>query len=122
MERDNQESHLLYNILLTWGAHPMLRIWRVNTGVGWFADGKPARNTDRGAYPVKFGVSGQADISGLLLPNGRRLEIETKTIKGRQSKEQAAWQRLTECFGGLYVLARSVGDVDRALAEIGVTR
>jgi hypothetical protein len=119
---DNQESHLLYNILHTWGAHPRLRIWRVNTGMGWFADGKPARKTDRGAYPVKFGVPGQADISGLLLPNGRRLEIETKTIKGRQSKEQAAWQRITERFGGMYILARSVSDVDRVLLGYGIAR
>lgn len=116
------ESHVLHDVLAAWGAHPRLRLWRQNTGVGWFAGGKPARKGDPGAYPVKFGVPGQADISGLLMPEGRRLEIETKTMRGRQSEDQERWQRVIETFGGVYVLARSVEDVDRALAVLGVTR
>lgn len=117
MERD-----LLHLILSTWGAHPQLRIWRANTGVGWFANGQPARKTDPGAYPVKFGTPGQGDISGLVLPSGRRLEIETKTERGRQSDDQKSFQTMIERFGGLYVLARSLDDVDRALAALRVTR
>lgn len=115
------ERDLLYLILSTWGAHPQLRIWRANTGVGWFANGQPARKTDPGAYAVKFGTNGQGDISGLVLPSGRRLEIETKA-KTKQSKEQKSFQKMIEAFGGLYVLARSLDDVDRALAALGVTR
>lgn len=117
-----RESFLVFEILRVWGAHPSLRIWRQNTGVGWFKDGKPARQTDPGAYPVKFGVPGQGDISGLLLPNGQRLEIECKTERGRQSDEQRSFQLMIERFGGLYVLVRSVEDVDQALAVVGVTR
>lgn len=116
-ERDTQRE-----ILLAWGATPHLRIWRQNTGVGWFCAGKPARKSDPGAYPVKFGLKGQADISGVVLPSGRRLEIETKTVTGRQSDEQRSFQEMIERFGGLYVLARSLEDVDAALAKIGVTR
>lgn len=115
------ERDLVYAILSTWGAHPRLRIWRANTGVGWFAGGAPARKTDPGAYPVHFGTPGQADISGLVLPAGRRLEIECKA-KTRQSDDQKSFQRMIENFGGLYVLARSLEDVDRALAALGVTR
>lgn len=116
------ERDLVYLILSTWGAHPSLRIWRANTGVGWFANGQPARKTDRGAYAVKFGTPGQGDISGLVLPSGRRLEIECKTERGRQSDDQKSFQRMIETFGGLYVLARSLEDVDRALEALGVRR
>lgn len=116
------ERDLVHAILSTWGAHPALRIWRANTGMGWFKDGEPARKTDPGAYPVRFGTPGQGDISGLVLPSGRRLEIETKFARGRQNNDQKSFQRMIENFGGLYVLARSLDDVDRALAEMGVRR
>ena len=116
------ENQIVFAVLSTWGAHPRLRIWRQNTGVGWFCDGKPARQDDPGAYPVKFGTPGQADISGLFLPSGRRLEIELKTQTGRQSKDQISFQRMIERMGGVYLLARSLEDVDRAFAALGITR
>ena len=99
------ETDLVNSILLEFGARPDLRIWRQNTG---------AARTSRGAL-VRFGIPGQADISGIL-SGGRRIEIECKTKTGRQTKEQKAWQAMIERFGGLYVLARSVEDVRRALA------
>lgn len=105
------ESQIQHAILLAWGSHPGLRIWRSNTGV--------AKMGDRS---VRFGVVGQADISGLMLPSGRRLEIEVKSATGRQRPEQVVFQRMIESFGGLYVLARSLSDVDRALAAVGLTR
>lgn len=116
------ERDLVHLILFTWGAHPALRIWRANTGMGWFKDGEPARKTDRGAYPVRFGTPGQGDITGLVLPSGRRLEIECKTERGRQSDDQKSFQRMIVSFGGIYLLARSLEDVDRALAALGVRR
>ena len=100
----------------------MLRLWRQNTGVGWFAKGKPARKGDPGAYPVHFGTRGQGDVSGLVLPTGRRLEIECKTEIGRQSDDQRSFQAMIERFGGVYILARCVGDVDRVLSSLGVQR
>jgi hypothetical protein len=105
--RRNDETWLVYEILRAWGASSLLRIWRSNTGV--------AKMGDRS---VRFGVPGQGDISGLLL-NGRRLEIECKTAKGTQSDEQKAFQRMIEAFGGLYVLARSLEDFDKAMAALG---
>lgn len=78
-----------------------LRVWRNNCGR---------------AGRVLFGVPGQADISGLLL-GGRRLEIEVKSRRGVQSKEQIAFKGMIESMGGLYVLARSVDDVKNALLE-----
>lgn len=43
--------------------------------------------------------------------------IEVKTMVGRQSKDQKNWQRNCERSGGLYILARSVEDVEAALRE-----
>jgi hypothetical protein len=105
------EAHIQYSILAAWGSHPRLRLWRANTGVA-----------QMGERSVRFGVPGQADISGLMLPDGRRLEVECKTAKGRQSEDQKRWERMITAMGGLYVLARSLEDVDRALAALGITR
>jgi hypothetical protein len=97
------EKRLLLEILRTLGTRPELRIWRANVGVARI-----------GRRVVRFGVPGQADITGIL-PNGRRLEIEVKAPDGRQTEDQANFQRMIERFCGLYVLARSVEDVRKAI-------
>lgn len=117
MERDIQSE-----VARAWGAHPRLRIARTNTGVGWYAHGKPARKTDPGAYPVKFGVPGTGDLVGLIAPEGRLLMIELKSATGRQRDAQIVMQRVIEQFGGVYILARSLNDVDEALAALGLYR
>jgi hypothetical protein len=48
--------------------------------------------------------------------------IECKTATGKQRKAQEVMQRVVTAFGGLYVLARSLTDVDQALAKEGITR
>jgi hypothetical protein len=98
------ETALVNAILLEFGARHDLRLWRQNTG---------AARTQTGAL-VRFGIPGQADISGIL-SDGRRIEIECKSTHGRLTKEQKAWRAMIERFGGLYVLARSVDDVRQAL-------
>lgn len=105
------EAHLVHEILKNWGAHPRLRIARVNTGAA----------VVKGRL-VRFGVPGTADICGVLAPAGRFLAIECKSATGKQRKAQVTFQRVVEAMGGIYVLARSVDDVDRALAALGVTR
>lgn len=42
---------------------------------------------------------------------GRLIGIEVKTDTGRQRPDQEAWQEKVETAGGLYLLARSVDDV-----------
>lgn len=90
-------------ILRTFGTRSDLRLWRANVGVARI-----------GRRVVRFGVPGQADLTGIL-PGGRRLEIEVKSDSGAQTPEQRAYQRLIERFDGVYVLARSVDDVWRAI-------
>lgn len=97
-----------------------LRIWRQNTGAA----------TDQNGRLVRFGRPGAADLSGILTVTdhasgrryGIRLEIEVKSARGRQSPAQRAFQRMTEAYGGIYILARSVPDVMIALARATAPR
>jgi hypothetical protein len=57
-----------------------------------------------------FSMKGVADILGIL-PGGRFLAIEVKTLKGKQSLDQQHFEDLVVKAGGVYVLARSVNDV-----------
>ncbi len=118
MERENR---VLWEILNAWGAHLRLRLWRANVGVGWFANGKPARKTDPGAYPVKFGTPGQADISGIV-DGGIRLEIECKSETGRLRADQMAFKHMIDRFGGWYCVVRSLSEFDQFMASKGITR
>jgi hypothetical protein len=97
------EKQIQYQILRTFGGRQDMRLWRQNCGVARI-----------GKRVVRFGVPGQADLTGIL-PGGKRLEIEVKTNFGQQTEEQKAYQRIIERFGGVYVLARSVEDVWRAI-------
>lgn len=101
-----RESDLISAILREFGARPDLRLWRQNTG---------AARTKTGAL-VRFGIKGQADISGIR-DTGQRVEIECKTATGRLSKEQKRWWDMIVKFGGLYILARSTDDVRAALDD-----
>lgn len=71
---------------------------------------------------VRFGVPGTADICGLIAPSGRMIMIECKTATGKQRRAQEVMQKVITAFGGLYVLARTLDDVDRALAKEGIIR
>jgi len=64
---------------------------------------------------IRFGIPGQADISGILAPSGQRIEIECKSKTGRLTQEQVAWRDMILRHGGLYILARSLDDVAAAL-------
>lgn len=63
---------------------------------------------------VQAGINGQADITGIL-PDGRRLEIEVKVGRDKQSDAQVAFQRMIESHGGVYVVAL---DLEECLAHI----
>lgn len=101
------EAVVVRNILQAWGAHPRLRIWRQNTGAAMYKD-----------RFVKFGVAGQPDIIGVMAPSGRFIAIECKSDTGKQSDEQKAWETMFRSYGGVYILARNVGDCDRVLIPL----
>lgn len=111
--KPTEEKIIQNDILREFGTRPDIRLWRMNAGVSKYRDrtGKIRQ--------VQFGVPGQADLTGIL-PDGRRLEIEVKGPTGEQSKAQIDYQRIIERFNGVYILARSCDDVDRALRTAGV--
>ena len=97
------ERQVQHAILREFGTRSDMRLWRANAGAARI-----------GRRFIQFGIPGQADLTGILT-GGRRLEIEVKSATGRQAPDQRAFQALVERFGGLYVLARSVEDVRRAI-------
>ena len=68
-----------------------------------------------GAYFGDALPAGWPDITGLL-PDGRFIGVECKSPTGRQSPVQKHIEQEIRKRNGLYVLARSVDDVERALA------
>lgn len=104
----SSEKALQNDILRAFGTLPRLRLWRANCGVARI-----------GTRVIRFGISGQADLTGIL-PDGRRLEIEVKSPTGQQTPEQVVFQNMIEKFHGIYILARSTNDVRQRLAAIGI--
>ncbi|MEN6532946.1 MAG: VRR-NUC domain-containing protein [Bryobacteraceae bacterium] len=98
------EHNIQNAILRAYGSDPRLRLWRANAGVASFH-----------GRTVRFGVPGQADLTGIISHTGQRLEIEVKTETGKQSPDQRNYQAMIVRMGGLYILARSVQDVTDAL-------
>lgn len=107
-----REKHIQNDILRTFGTRKDMRLWRANVGASTFQG-------PYGNQRVTFGVPGQADLSGILLVDGVgvRLEVEVKSAIGRQSDVQKNFQSMIEKFGGLYILARSVEDVQGGIDE-----
>lgn len=76
--------------------------WRANNGSVWDAK--------LGMYRTHTGMKGVADILAVL--NGRLIAIEVKGEKGKMSPDQFLFRTRLEEAGGLYILARSVADVE----------
>ena len=58
--------------------------------------------------------AGWPDITGLL-PDGRFIGVECKTPAGRQSPAQKDMEQKIRRRNGIYILARSIDDVEKAL-------
>lgn len=78
-----------------------LTIWRNNSGV----------DNSEGRF-IKYGISGQGDVSGIMCP-GTRIEIEFKRLGKDQTRAQSVFQYMIESFGGLYLLCD--GDYENQL-------
>jgi hypothetical protein len=107
MSQPQSESEIQAEILRVLGARPDLRLWRANTGVAFNPRGRA----------VRFGVPGQADLSGILA-GGRRLEIEIKNARGKQTPEQVHFGAMIVRFGGLYIVAHSLHEALTAIEEV----
>ncbi|MBO9539662.1 hypothetical protein J7643_03620 [bacterium] len=102
-----REAEIQAAVLRVLGARPDLRLWRANSG---------AAIDSRTGRMVRFGIPGQADLSGILA-SGRRLEIEIKGPRGSQTPEQLHFGAMITRFGGLYVVAHSLEEAVFAVEE-----
>lgn len=69
-----------------------------------------------GGRTIAFGLVGSGDV--LACAWGRWLEIEVKSRRGAQSKQQELREAAVRRAGGVYVVARSVEDVRAAIARL----
>lgn len=105
------EKEIQTEILLTFGSLSCIRIWRSAVGVG---------TPQHSSRPIQFGLAGQCDISGIISPSGRRLEIEVKAENGRLAERQKLFGAMIERMGGVWIVAKSVQDVYRELELHGI--
>jgi len=69
--------------------------------------------------PIKINKKGMADMYGLIkTDNGLiHIEIEIKSGKGVQTKEQKVWQKFIESMNGLYIVGREPEQVENEVKE-----
>jgi hypothetical protein len=80
---------------------PQVRVWRQNVGGVQVRD---RAGQVRGRFEAGP-PTGAADLSGIVAPEGVRLEVEVK-VKEPWKDEQQRWKAFCETFGGVYVLVR----------------
>lgn len=96
-----EELDFQSHVMIALGARSDMRIWRQNAGSVLVRDRR-----GRGTHTFHAGPpKGAADLSGVVGPEGFRLEVELKADGGKLSTEQRAWRAMIERFGGLYVVA-----------------
>jgi hypothetical protein len=103
-----QENEILPAVLIAVTALPGGMFWRQNSGVFRTLDGRRV---------VRASAVGVADILGCY--RGHAVAIETKTLAGEQRRSQHRFQRKWQIAGGIYIVARSVNDALRGLADVG---
>jgi hypothetical protein len=99
------EAEILARTHRRLGSRRDVRLWRQNTGVGLTLDGERM---------TRFGVKGGGDLSGIVR-GGTRLEVETKSARGRQSPQQKAFGAMIQSFGGIYIVAHSDDEAEEKL-------
>lgn len=101
---DDLETPIMKAIELAIGSRRDARIWRNNRGTAF-----------RGTRAVEFGIDGQADLSGVLKPSGRRLEIEVKRPGEGPNPDQIAFGKMIRESGGAWAC---VSSVEEAIAVV----
>lgn len=94
----------LVNACLWWCKAHGIKAEKMNSGA---IEGKHGRF-------VRFGFPGCPDILGTM-PGGTSIAIECKTGTGRLTPEQDEYRRDVESLGAVFVLARELDDLARAL-------
>lgn len=121
------EKAILNDTLMAVSALPKTLVYRQNTGQAWqgrsihCSPGEYIR-IEHGmkvlaeARPIDFGLEGAGDIAGV--SRGRPLQIETKTLTGRQREAQTHFERAWVKAGGIYILTRSAEECVDKLSTV----
>ena len=112
-----RETPIVQACLYVLRSIPGVHAWRINTGT----------LRDRTGRPVSFAPLGSADISGIVGPEGWRLEVECKrdekAARAQLSPAQHAWSEMVRTAGGIWFLAWEPAALRLALiAEINRRR
>lgn len=105
MKKKESEATIQLNIL---------KSLRKNNVLCWRTQSQGSYQPKLGIYvPSVYAMKGVADILGVMPDGtGRILAVEVKTTKGVQSADQILFERRLRRAGGVYILARSIEDVE----------
>ena len=95
------EKKLQNALMLRVGGLAWARLWRVQVGVY-----RHLHSNEK----VTVGMKGQSDLFGVMAPSGRLVCIEVKSPTGRVRKEQDAWLRMVNRFGGVGIVSQLPSD------------
>lgn len=101
-----------------------IKAWR-QASEGRFIRGKQYKDwagrskEEKGRYiPRSKAAKGSGDITAIIPPLGRRLDIEVKYGKDRQSDDQKKFQAELESMGGIYIIVRTWEDFYHQITKI----
>lgn len=96
-----EEGFFQAHVLASLGGREDIRLWRQLNGQYF------ARDSKGGFRPVRVGPPpGAADLSGIVLATGQRIEIEIKASDGRVREEQKTWAENMRRWHAVYLLLR----------------
>lgn len=98
MNNTKQHQKLVDDLLFAFGSRDDVRIWRRDVGGVESANGR---------Y-VRYGISGESDLDGVVSPFGLSISVEVKTGTGKLRENQINWKKMKESFGAIHIEARSV--------------
>lgn len=108
---DGTENEFRRHLIARIGARPGYRVWIQNNGV------IPVKNTaGKTVSYFDAGVpNGASDISGIVAPEGWRIELELKGQRTKHSDAQKNWAKQMEKLGAVVAFYRI--DAKRSLEE-----
>lgn len=80
------------------------------------------RNSAGGRGRYRFGIKGQADISGVIFGSGKRLEIEVKRPGKDPSDKQRDFLFNMSCRGAVVMCVTSLDEVIEEFRRLGLCR
>ena len=117
-------------ILAKLGSRHDIRLFRNNTATGWqgrFISRSLGRLILDNPVPIHAGLfKGSGDLIGwkTVEINGRQyavfLSIEVKSARGIVTREQQLWREKVNTSGGIAIVARSVEEAEKLIAEMSV--